>query len=203
LHSKLLKANALAQTSELTIYTVGHSTRTLHEFLSLLNVYKVTLLIDVRTIPISRHNPQFNKETLHVTLKNYGVKYIHMPEIGGLRRPKKDTINLAWKNNSFRGYADFMQTKEFTDNLLKILALAREKCLALMCAEALPWRCHRSLISDGLVIRHVKVLHIISKDSTITHELTEFAHVEGTQITYPLFSKETPQRTLGDFGSTG
>ncbi len=102
----------------------------------------------------------------------------------------------------FRGYADYMQTKEFTDNLLKIIALARENCLALMCAEALPWRCHRSLISDALVVRHVKVLHIISKDSTITHELTEFANAEGNQITYPLFTKETPQRTLGDFGSS-
>jgi len=189
----------LANEPELTIYTIGHSTRTLNEFLDLLNVYSITLLVDVRTIPRSRHNPQFNKETLPVTLKSYGVKYIHMPEIGGLRHPKRDSVNIAWKNMGFRGYADYMQTKEFTDNLLKITALERENCLALMCAEALPWRCHRGLISDALVVRHVKVLHIISKDNTITHELTEFAHVEGNQITYPLFTKETPQRTLGDF----
>lgn len=189
----------LANEPELTIYTIGHSTRTLNEFLDLLNVYSITLLVDVRTIPRSKHNPQFNKETLPVTLKSYGVKYIHMPEIGGLRHPKRDSVNIAWKNMGFRGYADYMQTKEFTDNLLKITALERENCLALMCAEALPWRCHRSLISDALVVRHVKVLHIISKDNTITHELTEFAHVEGNQITYPLFTKETPQRTLGDF----
>jgi len=192
----------LAKEPELTIYTIGHSTRTLPEFTELLNVYNVKLLVDVRTVPRSRHNPQFNKETLPATLKSYGVKYIHMPEIGGLRHPKRDSINLAWKNTGFRGYADYMQTKEFTDNLLKIIALARENCLALMCAEALPWRCHRSLISDALVVRHVKVLHIISKNSTITHELTEFANVEGNQITYPLFTKETPQRTLGDFGSS-
>jgi len=192
----------LAKEPELTIYTIGHSTRTLPEFTELLNVYNVKLLVDVRTVPRSRHNPQFNKETLPATLKSYGVKYIHMPEIGGLRHPKRDSINLAWKNMGFRGYADYMQTKEFTDNLLKIIALARENCLALMCAEALPWRCHRSLISDALVVRHVKVLHIISKNSTITHELTEFANVEGNQITYPLFTKETPQRTLGDFGSS-
>ena len=192
----------LANEPELTIYTIGHSTRTLNEFIDLLNVYGITLLVDVRTVPRSRHNPQFNKETLPVTLKSYGIKYIHMPEIGGLRHPKRDSVNIAWKNMGFRGYADYMQTKEFTDNLLKITALARENCLALMCAEALPWRCHRSLISDALVVRHVKVLHIISKDSTITHELTEFAHVEGNQITYPLFTKETPQRTLGDFGSS-
>lgn len=190
----------MAEKSGLFIYTIGHSTRTLHEFVSLLNDYNITLVVDVRTVPRSRHNPQFNKETFSDTLKPYGVKYIHMPEIGGLRHPKHDSINLAWKNIGFRGYADYMQTKEFNDNLLKILTLARENCTALMCAEALPWRCHRSLISDALVVRNVKVLHIIGKDSTISHEITEFAHVEGTKITYPLFTKETPQRTLGDFG---
>jgi uncharacterized protein (DUF488 family) len=191
----------LAKESELTIYTIGHSTRTLDEFIELLKTYGISVLVDVRTVPRSRHNPQFNKETLPTTLKPHSIRYIHMPEIGGLRHPKHDSINLAWKNSGFRGYADYMQTKEFTDNLLKLTALARENCLAIMCAEALPWRCHRSLISDALVVRHVKVLHIISKNSTITHELTEFAHVEGTKITYPLFAKETPQRTLGDFGT--
>ena len=194
-------AEALAKEPELIIYTIGHSTRSLNEFVELLGIYAVTLLVDVRTVPRSRHNPQFNKETLPGTLKSSGVKYIHMPEIGGLRHPKRDSINLAWKNTGFRGYADYMQTKEFTDSLLKIMALARENCLALMCAEALPWRCHRSLISDALVVRHVKVLHIISNNNTIPHELTQFAHVEGNQITYPLFTKEMPQRTLGDFGS--
>jgi uncharacterized protein (DUF488 family) len=191
----------LAKEFELTIFTIGHSTRTLEEFVELLKAYGITLVVDVRTVPRSRHNPQFNKETLPNSLKPYGVKYIHMPEIGGLRRPKRDSVNLAWRNSSFRGYADYMQTKEFTDNLLKIIALARENCLALMCAEALPWRCHRSLIADALVIRHVKVEHIISANSRINHELNEMAHVEGTKITYPLFTKETPQRTLGDFGS--
>ena len=191
----------MAKEPELTILTIGHSTRTLEEFVELLEAYDVTLVMDVRTVPRSRHNPQFNKETLPNTLRSYGVKYIHMPDIGGLRRPKHDSINLAWKNSSFRGYADYMQTKEFTDNLLKIIALARENRLVLMCAEALPWRCHRSLISDALVVRHVKVEHIISATSCINHQLNETAHVEGTQITYPLFTKETPQRTLGDFGT--
>jgi len=189
----------LAKEQGLTVFTIGHSTRTLEEFTQLLKTYGVTLLVDVRTVPRSRHNPQFNKEALPVSLKPEGVRYVHMPEIGGLRRPKRDSVNLAWRNMSFRGYADYMQTKEFTDNLLKIVALARENCLALMCAEALPWRCHRSLISDALVVRHVKVQHIISATSTITHELNEMAQVEGTKITYPLLSKETPQRTLGDF----
>jgi uncharacterized protein (DUF488 family) len=197
----LLKARCLAKETELTLFTIGHSTRTLEEFIELLKTYGVTLLVDVRTVPRSRHNPQFNKETLPASLKPEGVRYIHMPEIGGLRRPKRDSVNLAWKNMGFRGYADYMQTKEFNDNLLKIMALARENCLALMCAEALPWRCHRSLISDALVVRHVKVQHIISAASTITHELNEMARVEGTKITYPLFTKETSQRTLGDFGT--
>ncbi len=128
-----------------------------------------------------------------------GIRYIHMPEIGGLRRPKHDSINLAWKNMGFRGYADFMQTKEFTENLLKIIALAQENLLALMCAEALPWRCHRSLISDALVVRHIKVQHIISVTSLINHEVSEMAQVEGTKITYPLFTKETPQRNTMRF----
>ena len=183
------------------VFTIGHSTRTLEEFVEILKAYRVNLLVDVRTVPRSRHNPQFNKEPLPASLKQDGIRYIHMPEIGGLRHPKRDSINLAWKNSGFRGYADYMQTQEFTDNLLKIVALARENCLALMCAEALPWKCHRNLLSDALVVRHLKVEHIISKDSTINHQLTEFAHVEGTKITYPLYTKETPQRTLRDFSS--
>ena len=167
----------------------------------MLKAYNITLLVDVRTVPRSRHNPQFNKENLPATLKPYNIKYLPMPDIGGLRHPKKDSVNMAWENSSFRGYADYMQTKEFTENLLKLVVMAKENCLAIMCAEALPWRCHRNLISDALVVRHVKVLHIISKDNTISHQLNEMAHVEGTKITYPLFSKETPQRTLGDFGT--
>ena len=190
----------MVKESELVVFTIGHSTRTIEEFVLLLQTYKINLVVDVRSVPRSRHNPQFNKETLPNTLKPQGIKYIHMPEIGGLRHPKRDSVNLAWRNSRFRGYADYMQTKEFTDNLLKIVALARENCLALMCAEALPWRCHRSLISDALVVRHVKVEHIISATSCLTHEISEMAHVEGTTITYPLYSKETPQRTLSDFG---
>ena len=192
----------MAKEPRLTIFTIGHSTRTIDELVELLKTNEVTLLLDVRTVPRSRHNPQFNKEIFPNTLKTHGIKYIHMPDIGGLRHPKRDSTNLAWQNSSFRGYADYMQTQEFTDNLLKILVLARENCLALMCAEALPWRCHRSLISDALVVRRVKVQHIISPSSCLNHQLNDMAHVEGYQITYPLFAKETPQRTLSDFGST-
>ena len=191
----------MSKESGVIVFTIGYSTRTLEEFVELLKTYGVTLIVDVRSVPRSRYNPQFNKETLPNSLKTHDVKYIHMQDIGGLRHPKRDSINLAWQNSSFRGYADYMQTQEFTDNLLKIVALARENCLALMCAEALPWRCHRSLISDALVARHVKVQHILSKTSCLNHELNEMAHVEGNQITYPLFTKETPQRTLGDFGT--
>ncbi len=185
--------------SALVIRTIGHSTRTLEEFVGLLKENDITLVVDVRTVPRSRHNPQFNKETLPDALKSAGIKYIHMPEIGGLRRPKTDSINLAWRNKSFRGYADYMQTKEFTENLLKLMALARENCLVIMCAEALPWRCHRSLISDALVVRHVKTEHILGRNSCTVHQLSEWAQVEGTKITYPLFPKETPQRTLSDY----
>lgn len=191
----------MSSEKQLIIYTIGHSTRTLEEFIELLEAYSVTLLVDVRTVPRSRHNPQFNKETLPTSLKEHIIRYIHMPEIGGLRHPKRDSINLAWKNASFRGYADYMQTKEFTEGLLKLIALSRENCLAIMCAEALPWRCHRGLISDALVARHIKVLHIISKTDTITHVLNEIAHVEGNTVTYPLYSKEKAQRKLGDFGT--
>lgn len=169
--------------------------------MTLLNAYNIHFLIDVRTVPRSRHNPQFNKETLPDTLKACGIRYLHMPEIGGLRHPKRDSINLSWKNLGFRGYADYMQTQEFSDGIMKLVGLAKGSCLAIMCAEALPWGCHRNLLSDALVIRHIKVLHIISATDTIAHSLNEAAHVEGTRITYPLFTKETPQKTLSDFGT--
>jgi len=183
----------------LTVFTIGHSTRTLGEFIGLLKTYGVNLVVDVRTVPRSRHNPQFNKESLPGSLKPEAIRYIHLPEIGGLRRPQPNSVNLAWKNAGFRGYADYMQTKEFADSLLKIVAVAQENCLALMCAEALPWRCHRSLISDALVVHHVRVQHIIGPTSCLNHEISELAHVEGARVTYPLFNAETPQRTLSDF----
>ena len=194
---------ALVEQKNLTIYTIGYSTHSIEEFIELLKNYNITMLVDIRTVPRSRHNPQFNKETLQNTLKTYGIKYLSLPDIGGLRYPKKDSINLALETSSFRGYADFMQTKEFTENLLKLIVLAKENCLTLMCAEALPGRCHRNLVSDMLIVRHIRILHIISKDNTLTHQLNELAHVEGTKVSYPLFnSKENHQRTLGDFGTT-
>jgi uncharacterized protein (DUF488 family) len=160
------------------------------------------MVVDVRTVPRSRHNPHFNKETLPESLKTAGVRYIHIPELGGLRRPKGDSVNLAWENKSFRGYADYMQTKEFAENLLRLVALTQENCLAIMCAEAVPWRCHRNLLADALVARRIIVKHILTETSSTKHELTPFAQVEGTKITYPLFVKEKPQKTLSDFGPT-
>jgi uncharacterized protein (DUF488 family) len=186
---------------QFVVFSVGHSTRSLEEFFALLKAYGVTMIVDVRTVPRSRHNPQFNKETLPDSLKAAGVKYIHMPELGGLRRTSADSVNLGWENKSFRGYADYMQTKEFAENLLRLVALIQENCLAVMCAEAVPWRCHRSLLSDALVARHIKVKHILTETSTTNHELTPFALVEGTKITYPLFAKEKTQKQLSDFGT--
>ena len=191
-----------AKDTESTILTIGYSTRTLDEFIYLLKTCGVTLVVDVRSVPRSRYNPQFAKETLPNLLKLAGVKYVHMPNIGGLRRPKHDSINTAWRNKSFRGYADYMQTKDFTENLLTLIALAKENRLVVMCAEALPWRCHRSLMADALLIRSVKVEHILTKDNIVPHRLSEWAHVEGTKITYPLFTKATPQRRLSDFATS-
>ena len=182
-----------------TIFTIGHSTRTLDEFVELLEAYGVNMVVDVRSVPRSRHNPQFNKETLPESLKLANVKYVHMPNIGGLRRPKLDSVNTAWKNKSFRGYADYMQTKEFMEQLLNLIVLTKENMVAIMCAEAVPWRCHRSLISDALFVRQVNVEHILTKDNVIKHRLSEWAKVEGTKITYPLYTKETPQKHLSDF----
>ncbi|MCW4009487.1 MAG: DUF488 domain-containing protein [Candidatus Bathyarchaeota archaeon] len=191
----------MSRANELLTYTIGHSTRTLTEVISLLKSYGVNVLVDVRSVPRSRHNPQFNKEALPETLKSASIKYLHVPELGGLRRPRPDSANLALENKSFRGYADYMQTKEFSENLLRLMALIGENCLAIMCAEAVPWRCHRILLSDALVARHVTVKHILTENSGITHELTPSAHVEGTKVTYPLFAKEKTQRTLTDFGA--
>jgi uncharacterized protein (DUF488 family) len=184
-----------------TIFTIGHSTRTLDEFVELLEDYGVNMVVDVRSVPRSRYNRQFNKETLPESLKLVNVKYVHMPNIGGFRRPKSDSINTAWKNKSFRGYADYMQTKEFTEQLLNLIALTRENTVAIMCAEAVPRRCHRSLISDALLVRQVNVEHILTKDNVIKHQLSGWAKVEGTKITYPLYTKEIPQKHLSDFGT--
>ena len=167
------------------ICTIGHSTRAIDEFIALLRAHEITHLVDVRTVPRSRHNPQFNKDQLPVSLNGASVRYSHMPGLGGLRRTRPDSVNDGWRNASFRGYADYMQTDEFVDNIRELMALAAAEKCALMCAEAVPWRCHRSLIADALVVRGVRVDEIIGLNSCKPHRLTPFARVEGERITYP------------------
>ena len=142
--------------------TVGHSTRTIEEFIGLLKAHAVTCVVDVRTVPRSRHNPQFNRDSLPDSLKLAGLGYVHMPGLGGLRHAKPDSINVGWRNASFRGYADYMQTPEFEQSLEELIQLAKQEQIAIMCAEAVPWRCHRSLIADALLVRGIRTEDIMS-----------------------------------------
>ncbi|MBI3804601.1 MAG: DUF488 domain-containing protein [Nitrospirae bacterium] len=175
-----------------TLYTLGHSTRTEEAFLALLTRYQIQLLVDVRTVPRSRRVPQFNREHLHARLPTQGVAYLHHPALGGLRKGRdSDRSNQGWRNASFRGYADYMQTEAFREGIDLLLSECRGKKTALMCAEAVPWKCHRSLISDALVVRGVTVCHILSLTDTKVHQITPFAKVEGARITYP-GSEEQP-----------
>jgi len=169
----------------LTVFTIGHSTRPIDQFIELLRENGIKQLIDIRTIPKSRHNPQFNSESLAASLRAAHIRYVHLKELGGLRHAKKDSVNLGWRNASFRGFADYMQTPEFTQALDRAIRLCEERPSALMCAEAVPWRCHRSLVSDALVVRGIRVLEIVSAAEPKEHKLTPFAHVRGTRIMYP------------------
>jgi uncharacterized protein (DUF488 family) len=169
----------------MTVSTIGHSTHPIEEFTRMLQAHGIRQLVDVRTIPRSRHNPQFNRENLPAGLQTVGIEYRHLPGLGGLRHPRKDSINTAWRNASFRGYADYMQTSEFGENLDQLIQLASVAPTAIMCAEAVPWRCHRSLIADALMARGIPVLEILSVTKTQPHAITPFAKVEGQQVTYP------------------
>jgi uncharacterized protein (DUF488 family) len=167
------------------ILAVGHSTRPLAEFIALLQAHAVTRLVDVRTVPRSRHNPQFDRDTLPAALAEGGIDYEHVAGLGGFRRTHPGSVNTGWRNASFRGYADYMQTPEFAKHLAELIAQARTERIALMCAEAVPWRCHRSLIADALVVHGLNVEEIISGTRRQAHRLTPFARVSGTVITYP------------------
>ena len=171
--------------SPLLVFTVGHSTRTLADFIALLEAHAVTRLIDVRTMPRSRHNPQFNNDTFPAALAAAGIGYAHAPGLGGFRRAGPQSPNQGWRNASFRGYADYMQTAEFAHNLDTVMDQAKSERIALMCAEAVPWRCHRSLIADALVVHGFQVDEIVSAARRQAHALTPFAKVNGTAITYP------------------
>ncbi len=169
----------------LTVFTIGHSTRTLETFVSLLQAHGVARLVDVRTIPRSRHNPQYNQETLPGSLKAAGIAYTHLAGLGGLRHARRDSPNMGWENASFRGFADYMQTPEFEQALNQLLAVAQRELIAVMCAEAVPWRCHRSLIADALLVRGIAIEHILNGMRSQPHALTPWARVRGTHITYP------------------
>lgn len=168
-----------------TIFTVGHSTLPLERFIELLDTYGIERLADIRTIPRSRRNPQFNADTLPAELAKQGIEYRPMPELGGLRHARKDSPNAGWRNASFRGYADYMQTPAFVEAVEALVKLGREKRTAIMCAEAVPWRCHRSLVADALLVRDVPVIEILSETDWRPHKLTAFAAVDGLSITYP------------------
>ncbi|MCY0903533.1 DUF488 family protein [Arthrobacter sp. H14-L1] len=170
------------------IFTIGHSTHPLEEFVSLLTAHHVVAVVDVRTVPKSRHNPQFMTDALATSLPGHGIAYRRLAALGGLRHTKKDSatgINGAWRNASFRGYADYMQTQEFAAGMEELMAIAETTPTAIMCAEAVPWRCHRSLIGDALLVRGVQVLDIMTEKSAKPHMLTPFAKTSGTSVTYP------------------
>ena len=169
----------------LVVFTIGHSTRAWKAFLDLLRVHGIKRVVDVRSIPRSRHNPQFNRETLCLKLRSARIGYVHLRELGGLRHARRDSPNMGWRNASFRGFADYMQTPDFDAGLGRLIKLAKQNKTALMCAEAVPWRCHRSLIADALVVRGIRVKDIISGKRSQIHLLTSFGRVHGRCITYP------------------
>lgn len=167
------------------VYTIGHSNRSFDDFLGMLKAQDVEQLVDVRTAPGSKRNPQFLGSFLASALAGHGIRYAHMKELGGFRKPQPDSPNTGWRNESFRGYADYMATAEFERALDRLQEVAAGPTTTIMCAEAVPWRCHRSLIADALTIRGVRVDHIMSRNKAQIHTLTRFARVEDGKLTYP------------------
>jgi uncharacterized protein (DUF488 family) len=167
------------------VLTVGHSIHPIETFLAILQAHAVEWLADIRTVPRSRRNPQFERDALAESLRGAGIGYEHMAALGGLRRARKDSVNTAWKNASFRGYADYMQTSEFSAAVTELMRRATDTRVAVMCAESVPWRCHRSLLADALTARGAAVEHIMSASTRKPHTLTPFARIEGTEVTYP------------------
>src|SRR6202140_74450 len=167
------------------VLTIGHSNRTWKVFLELLRAHRVKRVIDVRSIPRSRHNPQFNRETLATKLRAARIGYVHFRKLGGLRHARRGSPNMGWRNTSFRGFADYMQTSEFEAGLERLMKLATQKRSAIMCAEAVPWRCHRSLIADALTVRGIRVDNIMGMKRSRVHSLVPFARGRGHRVTYP------------------
>ena len=190
-----MKAGAAKEDLSPVVLTIGHSTRTINEFIGLLQAHRAKCVVDVRTVPRSRHNPQFSKDSLPGSLKNAGVGYVHVPGLGGLRHAKRDSPNVGWRNASFRGYADYMQTPEFEQSLEELIRLAKQERIAIMCAEAVPWRCHRSLIADALLVRGIRTEDIMSQTRRQVHVLMPFAKVRGNMVTYPAeVLRSTPKK---------
>ena len=183
---RVAKKTAAPQRSSLPIFTIGHSNHPIEEFIRLLQAHGVQRVVDIRTIPRSRHNPQFNADALPESLHAVGIDYTPMKELGGLRHTTRESINTGWKNASFRGFADYMQTPEFSAAIESLIKIAAGKPTAIMCAEAVPWRCHRSLVADALLARGVDVQHILSATRAQSHAITPFARVRGLEITYPV-----------------
>jgi len=169
---------------QLSIWTIGHSTLAIEEFIERLRTFEIELLGDVRSFPGSRRYPQFNKESLHSSLTESGIHYQHLRELGGRRRVRPDSLNIAWRNESFRAYADYMETKEFREGIEQLLAMAADQRVAIMCSEALWWRCHRSLISDYLKVKGVKVMHIMGIKKSESHPFTSAARVVNGELSY-------------------
>ncbi len=165
------------------LFTVGHSTRSLDEFLELLKREGVRHLVDVRAFPASRRYPHFSRENLGPSLAASGLGYTHFPELGGRRKPRPDSRNVQWRNEGFRAYADYMATSEFAAAIDRLLVLAEQETSAVMCAEAVPWRCHRNLIADAVAARGVQVFHVLDA-ATSRHTITSFARVEGSRVRY-------------------
>ena len=171
-----------------SLFTIGHSTRSLTDFMQLLDAYDVKQIVDVRSIPKSRHNPQFNGEDLKQSLKQKGIRYKHIGKLGGLRHSQKGSLNLGWRNPSFRGFADYMSTPEFSAGLDELMRIASLRETAVMCAEAVPWRCHRALIADALIKKGWTVRDIMTRAKAPRHRLTPFLKVRKGRLIYPALS---------------
>jgi hypothetical protein len=183
--ARVLAPQPLSSSEHPTVFTIGHSTHPIDEFIALLKHHGIAQLVDVRTVPKSRHVPQFNSDALATALGEQGIGYVYLKSLGGLRHAKKDSVNMGWRNTSFRGYADYMATEEFAQGIDRLIELAKTERTVIMCAEAVPWRCHRSLIGDALLVRGIAAEDIMSATSIRPHKLTEFAKVDGHQVTYP------------------
>src|SRR6059036_2310723 len=170
--------------NQLKLWTIGHSTRSIDEFIEALKSFEIRTLADVRSFPGSRRCPQFNKENLRDSLAEAGIDYIHLPDLGGRRRAKPDSLNMAWQSKTFRGYADYMETEAFQKGIARLLEAARERRTAIMCAEAVWWRCHRSLISDYLKANGVEVIHILDANKAEPHPFTSAARIINGALSY-------------------